>query len=44
MPDGVPEEAFLYPVRYGGTVPDDMKFASSAEDPNGMVALGFDHS
>lgn len=41
---GEPEVAFAYPQRYGGTVPDDVKFASSAEDGGGMMAFGFDHS
>lgn len=44
LPDQQPEVAFAYPVRYGGTVPDDLKFASSAEDSHGMMAFGFDHS
>lgn len=44
QPDEQPEVAFAFPVRYGGTIPDDAKFASSAEDSNGMMAFGFDHS
>ena len=38
------DAVFSYPVRYGGTIPDEAKFASSAEDANGMMAFGFDHS
>lgn len=37
---GEPEITFAYPARYGGTIPDDMKFVSSAEDNH----FGFDHS
>ena len=44
LPGETAEVAFPYPVRYGGTVPDDAKFASSADDANGMMAFGFDHS
>jgi len=44
--DGMEEEPvmpFAYPQRYGGTIADDAKFKSSAED-EGLKAFGFDHS
>jgi hypothetical protein len=44
MPNAPSEAVFAYPVRYGGTIPDETKFTSSAEDSNGMKAFGFDHS
>jgi len=44
--DGVeqsPVEVFPYPERYGGTISDNVRFTSSADDAN-MMAFGFDHS
>jgi hypothetical protein len=41
---GEPVVAFAYPKRYGGSIADDVKFVSSANDDGGMQAFGFDHS